>query len=40
MSAQGIVPRKMSPEQFAAFVASESKKFAAVIEKANIKLAN
>ncbi len=40
MSAQGIVARKMSPEQFAAFVASESKKFAAVIEKANIKLAN
>jgi tripartite-type tricarboxylate transporter receptor subunit TctC len=40
MSAQGIVPRKMSPEQFGAFVASESKKFAAVIEKANIKLAN
>src|SRR6478672_253494 len=40
MSAQGIVARKMSPEQFAAFVASESKKFAAVIEKANIKLEN
>jgi tripartite-type tricarboxylate transporter receptor subunit TctC len=40
MSAQGIVARKMSPEQFAAFVASESKKFAAVIEKANIKLSN
>jgi tripartite-type tricarboxylate transporter receptor subunit TctC len=40
LSGQGIVPRKMSPEQFKAFVESESKKFAAVIEKANIKLAN
>ena len=40
LSGQGIVPRKMSPEQFGAFVQSESQKFAAVIEKANIKLAN
>jgi tripartite-type tricarboxylate transporter receptor subunit TctC len=40
LSTQGIVPRKMSPEQFGAFVASESEKFARVIEKANIKLAN
>jgi len=40
LSGQGIVPRKMSPEQFGAFVQSESRKFAAVIEKANIKLAN
>jgi hypothetical protein len=28
----------MSPEQFGAFVAAESKKFASVIEKARIKL--
>ena len=40
LSSQGIVPRKMSPEQFKAFVESESKKFAAVIEKARIKLEN
>ena len=40
LSTQGIVPRKMSPEQFGAFVAAESKKFAAVIEKARIKLEN
>ena len=38
MSTQGIVARKMSPEQFGAFVAAESKKFAAVIDKAKIKL--
>ena len=29
LSTQGIVPRKMTPEQFKAFVQSESKKFAA-----------
>ncbi len=40
LSQQGIVPRKMSPEQFGAFVADESKKFASVIEKAKIKLEN
>ncbi len=40
LSAQGIVPRKMSPAEFGAFVDSESKKFAAVIEKAKIKLEN
>ncbi|MSP47294.1 MAG: tripartite tricarboxylate transporter substrate binding protein [Xanthobacteraceae bacterium] len=40
LSAQGIVPRKMSPAEFGAFVDSESKKFAAVIEKAKIKLGN
>ena len=38
LSTQGIVPRQMSPEQFGAFVAAESKKFASVIEKAKIKL--
>jgi tripartite-type tricarboxylate transporter receptor subunit TctC len=40
LSAQGIVPRKMNPEQFGAFVESESKKFAAVIERAKIKAEN
>jgi tripartite-type tricarboxylate transporter receptor subunit TctC len=40
LSTQGIVPRKMSPEHFKAFVESESRKFAAVIEKARIKLEN
>jgi tripartite-type tricarboxylate transporter receptor subunit TctC len=40
LSSQGIVPRKMSPDQFKSFVASETKKFAGVIEKAHIKLAN
>jgi tripartite-type tricarboxylate transporter receptor subunit TctC len=38
LSTQGIVPRQMSPEQFGAFVAAESQKFASVIEKAKIKL--
>jgi tripartite-type tricarboxylate transporter receptor subunit TctC len=38
LSTQGIVPRQMSPEQFGAFVAAESQKFASVIEKARIKL--
>jgi tripartite-type tricarboxylate transporter receptor subunit TctC len=40
LSAQGIVPRKTSPGEFGSFVRSESEKFAAIIEKANIKLAN
>ena len=40
LTSQGIVPRKTTPEQFRAFVVSESQKFAGVIEKANIKLAN
>jgi tripartite-type tricarboxylate transporter receptor subunit TctC len=40
LSTQGIVARKMSPEQFKDFVESESKKFAAVIEKAKIKAEN
>jgi tripartite-type tricarboxylate transporter receptor subunit TctC len=38
LSAQGIVPRKTSPDEFKAFVQSESRKFAGIIEKANIKL--
>lgn len=37
---QGIVPRKMSPDEFGAFVQAESKKFAEVIEKAKIKIEN
>jgi tripartite-type tricarboxylate transporter receptor subunit TctC len=40
LSGQGIVPRKMSPEQFKVFVESESRKFAGVIERAKIKLEN
>ena len=40
LSTQGIVARKMSPEQFRSFVESESKKFAGVIERAKIKLEN
>jgi tripartite-type tricarboxylate transporter receptor subunit TctC len=38
LRSQGIVPRKMTPQEFGAFVQSESKKFAAVIEKAKIKI--
>lgn len=40
LSSQGIVPRNMSPEQFGAFVQSESMKFAGVIQKAKIRLEN
>src|SRR5665213_2478863 len=40
LSAQGIVARKTSPDEFKAFVQSESQKFAGIIEKANIKVAN
>ena len=40
LSTQGIVPRRTTPEQLKAFVQSESTKFAGIIEKANIKLAN
>jgi tripartite-type tricarboxylate transporter receptor subunit TctC len=40
LSTQGIVARSMNPEQFKAFVQSESQKFAGVIEKAQIKLEN
>jgi tripartite-type tricarboxylate transporter receptor subunit TctC len=38
--AQGIIVRRMTPAEVGAFVASESKKFAGIIEKANIKPAN
>jgi tripartite-type tricarboxylate transporter receptor subunit TctC len=37
LDGQGIVPRATTPEQFRSFVESESKKFAAIIERANIK---
>jgi tripartite-type tricarboxylate transporter receptor subunit TctC len=40
LNTQGIVARKTTPEQFKAFVQSESQKFAGIIEKANIKLGN
>jgi tripartite-type tricarboxylate transporter receptor subunit TctC len=40
LSTQGIVARNMNAEQFKAFVQSESQKFAGVIDKADIKLAN
>ena len=38
LNTQGIVARKTTPEQFKAFVQSESQKFAGIIEKANISL--
>jgi tripartite-type tricarboxylate transporter receptor subunit TctC len=38
LTAQGIVPRAMTPDAFKAFVASESAKFAAIIERAKITL--
>jgi tripartite-type tricarboxylate transporter receptor subunit TctC len=40
VSAQGIVARKTTPEQFGSFVQSESAKFASVIEKAKIRIEN
>jgi tripartite-type tricarboxylate transporter receptor subunit TctC len=40
LTVQGIVPRNMSAAQFQAFVASDTKKFAAIIDKAKIKLPN
>jgi tripartite-type tricarboxylate transporter receptor subunit TctC len=40
LSTQGILPRLLSPAQFKDFVQNESKMFATVIEKANIKLPN
>jgi len=38
LTVQGIVPRAMTPDAFKAFVASESQKFAAIIERAKITL--
>ena len=40
VSAQGIVVRKTTPEEFGSFVQSETAKFASVIEKAKIKIDN
>jgi tripartite-type tricarboxylate transporter receptor subunit TctC len=40
LSAQGIVVRATTPEQFKAFVQTESTKFAGIIEKTHIKLPN
>ena len=40
LNVQGIIARPLAPAEVAAFVASESKKFAAIIEKANIRVAN
>jgi tripartite-type tricarboxylate transporter receptor subunit TctC len=40
LAIQGIVPRATTQAQFRSFVESESKKFAGIIEKANIKLPN
>jgi tripartite-type tricarboxylate transporter receptor subunit TctC len=37
LAIQGIVPRATTPAQFKAFVEAESKKFAGIIERANIK---
>jgi tripartite-type tricarboxylate transporter receptor subunit TctC len=38
LTVQGIVPRPMPPDAFKAFVESESRKFAAIIERAKITL--
>jgi tripartite-type tricarboxylate transporter receptor subunit TctC len=40
LTKQGIVPRPMSPAEFANFVASETEKFGKVVQVANIKLGN
>ncbi len=40
LAVQGIVPRATTPAQFKAFVEAESKKFAGIIERANIKAPN
>ena len=40
LTVQGIVPRQMSAAQFKAFVESDTRKFAGIIDKANIKLGN
>jgi len=40
LNMQGIIPRPMTPAEYKAFVDSESKKFAAIIERAKIKLEN
>ncbi len=40
LTTQGIVPRPMTAPEYKAFVDSETKKFAAIIERAKIKLEN
>jgi tripartite-type tricarboxylate transporter receptor subunit TctC len=40
LTVQGIVPRPLAPDAFKVFVAAESQKFAAIIERAKIKLEN
>ncbi len=40
LNGQGIVPRKTSAAEFTAFVESESRKFAGIIDKAKIKVEN
>ena len=40
LTAQGIVPRTLSPAEFKSFVASETEKFGKIVQAANIKLAN
>jgi tripartite-type tricarboxylate transporter receptor subunit TctC len=40
LTIQGIVPRPLTPDVFKAFVEAESQKFAAIIERAKIKLEN
>ena len=40
LKVQGIVPRPMNATEFKSFVASETVKFAGIIDKASIKLQN
>ena len=40
LKTQGIVPRPMKAAEFKAFVGAETVKFAAIIDKAHIKLQN
>jgi tripartite-type tricarboxylate transporter receptor subunit TctC len=40
LNVQGIIPRLMTPAEFKAFVDTETKKFAAIIERAKITLEN
>ena len=40
LTTQGIVPRRMNPEEFTAFLPSESAKFAGIIEQPSINIAN
>ena len=37
---QGIVPQPMTPAEYKTFVEAEAKKFAGIIERANIRLEN